>query len=134
MRKNNKRGVAATSFAAFLAIMIAVVAQTGALFGGGGVGTVIGSSMFLTGATGAGLATNLPASVDPFREERAVEICEFNGGTDCAAEVSLMSKEEILEYIKDDTIFGTGFYHPENRKAANKKGGNLRQRILALQK
>ena len=127
----NKRGEAVTGLTVFLVAMVAAVAQTGALFGGGGVGAVIGSSVFVSGATGSALATNLSASVDPFREKRAIEICEYNGETDCQELVSIMTKDEIIDYIKDDSAYGTGFYSPV---VSVKNGGNLRARILQAQK
>jgi hypothetical protein len=127
----NKKGLAEISFAAFLALVVAGIAQTGVLFGGGGVGAVIGSSFLVTAATGSALSTNLESSVKPFREKRAVEICEFSGGTDCQGKVAAMSKDEILDYIDDDSPAGTGFYAPA---AVARTGGGLRARILALQR
>jgi len=125
------KGEVVTSLTAMIVLLVASVGSMGSLYGGGGPGAIIGSSLFLTSATGAALATNLDASVDPFRKNRAIEICEYNGETDCQELVSIMTKDEIIDYIKDDSAYGTGFYSPV---VSVKNGGNLRARILKAQK
>lgn len=66
-----------------------------------------------------------------FREKRAVEICEFDGGSDCEAMVSTMSKNAVKAYIRDDGVRNVAFYSERN---VVKNGGGLRRRILASQR
>lgn len=118
MNKNNKRGIIENGIMVILITIISTVASTGILFGGG---NPFGAAFFL-GSSAAIAYSQQDYIVDPFRENRAVEICEFNRESDCATKVSSMTKEEILSYIKDDTLNGTGFYAPQTRSG---NGGNF---------
>lgn len=51
--------------------------------------------MVAAGAVGATLGVN------DFRHKKAVEMCAQNGETNCVDKINAMSKEEVLEYIKD---------------------------------
>jgi len=54
-----------------------------------------------------GAIVYLPFSVPKFRVRKAVEKCEaVEKNIDCKAYVDLMSKEEVLDYIKDDEVTG----------------------------
>ena len=98
----------------------------------GGVGSAAGSGFLLVAILAMLVAFN-PSSTTPFRENKAIEICEFNGGTDCKQIVDLMTKDEIFDYIQDspNNPVAAAFYAP---KQIVKSGGDLRARILAAQK
>ncbi|MCK5581323.1 MAG: hypothetical protein KAJ18_08630 [Candidatus Omnitrophica bacterium] len=45
-----------------------------------------------------------PASVNPFRERKAAEKCESENVANCQAVVEVMTKKQILTYIKDSAV------------------------------
>lgn len=104
MNIKDKRGV--TGLTLILAATVVSIASVGGLYGGGGPGAIIGSTVFLGSAGGAILATELENSVTPFRKKKAVALCKegYRGFTvsNCAEEVSKWDNDEILAYIKDD--------------------------------
>lgn len=97
----NRKGEIATGFTAILTAIVVAIGGAGLLYDGGTASTV-GSTFFLTAVGGSGLATQLDASVDPFREKKAIELCEQSGGSQCEAMIQSWSKQDILGYIKDD--------------------------------
>lgn len=101
MKKKRNRGEIVSGFTAMLAVIVIGIAQAGVLFTGG-PGAVAGSTMFLTAIGGTGLATQLDASVDPFRKKKAIAMCEETGASQCETMVGSWSKADILDYIKDD--------------------------------
>lgn len=82
-----------------------------------------------------GLAVTLSAiSLSPivrtsFQKNRAIEMCEYDGGIHCEGVVNSMTKKSILKYIRDDG--NKSFYAV---KIKQKSGGELRARILNAQK
>ena len=83
----------------------------------------------LTALSVSGITVGVPQIRHSFQEKRAIEICEFRGEENCAEDVGNMSKEDILDYIRDDEG-NEDFY---SHRATNKRGGGLRRRILAMQ-
>lgn len=51
--------------------------------------------MVAAGAIGAALGVN------DFRHKKAVSMCVENGETNCVDKVNAMTKDQILDYIKD---------------------------------
>lgn len=64
------------------------------------------ASVFMIIALAAVGVSQLPEVKNDFRAKKAVQLCEENyrniNSPDCQAEVSAMTEDQILTYIKDD--------------------------------
>ena len=85
---------------AMLVVIIGTVASTGAIYGGGN----LASSGFFTGVTALTAYSQMPHVVKDFRHKKAVGMCRDAGGWDCVSDISAMTSDEILDYIRDDEI------------------------------
>ena len=87
------------------------IVPAGILFAGGNpVGSV-----FAVVAILATIYVPFIADNTGFQKDRAVDICNFNGGAECENTIKALSDKEVLDYIKDDSSFRTAdFYASRN--------------------
>ena len=128
----NKKGIVeAGALFMYSVVMSALVIaqQYGApiLFSGG---SVVGSAHFAA-ANALVIYSQMPHVKDKFRRDRAVEICQFNGGTDCVNAVTALTDEQVLAEIRDDGSARTSAFYAQTNTP--KSGGKLRAKILSWQ-
>jgi len=93
-----KKGIVELGVTVITAIIVTVVAVSGALFT---AANPIGSAVFLTAAAGTAYSQTTHVK-RKFRERKAIGMCEVSGTENCTSTVKEWSDEDVLDYIRDD--------------------------------
>lgn len=98
-----RKGFAELGVVVTMAMVLAAAGVSGAIYAGGSLAT----SGILTGGAVLTAYSQMPHVKRDFRLKKAIGMCVKESRTNCDS-INAWSDEDILNYIKDDMVWGNG--------------------------